>query len=123
MICYHDKIEKHDLGGGVVMQVLGVGDNMNVMHWDMEDGSIVEHHNHPEEQFGFVIKGELELTIEGEVFSVKAGDGYFVPASAWHSFVAIGETEAIDVFNPVKRQYANPRIDEILTAVIESAKG
>ena len=119
MICHHDRIEKHDLGGGVIMQVLGVGENMNVMHWDMADGSQVTHHNHPEEQFGFVLKGELQLTIEGQVSSVKAGDGYFVAADKWHSFVAVGETEAIDVFNPIKRQYANPAIDGILMAAIE----
>ena len=121
MICHHDRIEKHDLGGGVIMQVLGVGENMNVMHWDMADGSEVKHHHHPEEQFGFVLKGELQLTIEGKIFSVKAGDGYFVPTDKGHSFVAVGKTEAIDVFSPIKRQYANPAIDNILTAVIGSA--
>ena len=121
MICHHDRIEKHDLGGGVIMQVLGVGENMNVMHWDMADGSEVKHHHHTEEQFGFVIRGELELTIEGKVFSVRAGDGYFVPTDKWHSFVAVGKTEAIDVFSPIKREYANPAIDDILTAVIGSA--
>jgi quercetin dioxygenase-like cupin family protein len=122
MICYHKKIQKHDLGQGVVMQVLGVGQNMNVLHWNMADRSEVKHHRHDEEQFGFVIRGELQLTIEGEVFSVKAGDGYFVPGGAWHSFIAIGDTEAIDVFSPIKRSYDNPRIDTILTAVIEGGQ-
>ena len=121
MICHHDRIERHDLGGGVVMQVLGVGEKMNVMHWDMADGSKVKDHNHTEEQFGLVIRGELELTIEGKVFRVRAGDGYFVPSEQWHSFVAVGSTEAIDVFSPIKREYANPAIDDILTAVIGSA--
>ncbi len=120
MICKHDTIEKHNLGGGVVMQVLGVGSSMNVLHWNMADGSEVTHHNHPEEQFGFVIRGELQLVIEGETFSVKAGDGYFIPPNKYHSFVAVGETEAIDVFTPIKREYANPHIDEILAAAIET---
>ena len=117
MICYHDQLEKHDLGGGVVMQVLGIGQSMNVLHWNMADGSQVKHHQHDQEQFGFVIQGELELTIEGATYSVKAGDAYFVPPGAWHSFIAIGETEAIDVFSPIKWAYDNPHIDEILKAV------
>ncbi|MFP4362400.1 MAG: cupin domain-containing protein [Spirochaetia bacterium] len=117
MICFHKEIEKHDLGKGVVMQVLGIGKNMNVIHWDMDDKSEVKTHTHPQEQFGFIIKGQLDLTIEGKATSLTAGDGYFIPEGAEHSFIAIGQTEAIDVFSPIKMNYDNPRIDEILMDV------
>ena len=35
-------------------------------------------------------------------YELKEGDAYLVPADVPHGFVAIGETEAIDVFAPVK---------------------
>lgn len=120
MICRHQKIEKHDLGKGISMQVFGIGENLNVLHWDMDDKSEVIHHNHPEEQFGFIIAGELVLTLDDKVYNLKSGDGYFVPSNAWHSFVSVGKTEAIDIFVPIKRKYGDPRIDEILNSVIES---
>jgi quercetin dioxygenase-like cupin family protein len=118
MICLHKKIEKQNLGKGIVLQVLGIGKNMNVLHWDMDNESEVKTHTHPQEQFGFIIKGQLDLTIEGKETSLKAGDGYFIPEHAEHSFIARGRTEAIDVFSPIKMNYDNPRIDEILKAVL-----
>ena len=41
MIWYDKKQKRKGLGGGVILQVLGFGENMNVLHWNMEDGSIV----------------------------------------------------------------------------------
>ena len=122
MIIKHENIEKHNLGGGIIMQVLGVSNNMNVLHWDMEDQSEVKNHSHSQEQFGLIIKGQLDLTILGETDSLKSGDAYFIPADAEHSFIAIGKTEAIDVFSPIKKTYANSRIDGILAAIMANGR-
>ena len=105
MRCYHERLEKKDLGGGVTLQVLGFGENMNVLHWNMEDGSLVPWHNHPQEQFGYIIKGGFKMKVDDETFTLKAGDAYFIPPNAWHEFVAVGDTEAIDVFNPIKEDF------------------
>ena len=102
MIIYHDKVEKQDIGGGILMQHLGPGSRMNVLHWDMQDGSEVKLHSHPHEQFGYVIKGGFKFFLGEETFIIKEGDSYFVPPNVEHGFIAIGETEAIDVFNPIK---------------------
>ena len=104
MICYHGKIGKIDFDEGVLLQILGAGQNMNVLHWNMADQSVVVRHKHPEEQFGYVIKGGFEIRMEGQTFVLKAGDAYFIPPNVEHSFVAIGETEAIDVFSPIKEE-------------------
>ena len=103
MFCYHKKIEKKDIGGGIIFQYLGIGDNMNVFHWNMADGSVVALHQHEEEQFGYVIKGGFDIELNGEKHTIKAGDAYFIPPNVPHSFVAIGETEAIDVFAPKRK--------------------
>ena len=104
MICYHDKIRKQDIGGGITVQVLGQGEKMNVLHWDFaKQSDEVKWHQHVEEQFGYVIKGGFTITIEKDTFTIMAGDAYFIPSNAWHSFKAIGETEAIDVFSPVRK--------------------
>ena len=105
MIIQHEKINKKDIGGGIFMQVLGFGEKMNVLHWNMEDGSIVELHDHPEEQFGYVIKGGFEMLIGGDNFTIGTGDAYFIPPNTPHRFVATGDTEAIDVFSPIRRGY------------------
>ncbi|MFW6306447.1 MAG: DJ-1/PfpI family protein [Bacillota bacterium] len=101
-IIYRDEIEKEDIGGGIIMQNLGNGKRMNVLHWNMEDGSIVDWHEHPHEQFGYVIEGGFKIYMGDEEYKLEAGDAYFVPSNTQHKFIAIEDTEAIDVFNPVR---------------------
>lgn len=110
MICYHERIEKYESAEGILLQVLGFGERMNALHWNMADGSVVPLHEHPEEQFGYVIRGGFDILVGGERFLLKAGDAYFIPPNEPHSFVAVGETEAIDVFNPIRRGYPKPRV-------------
>jgi quercetin dioxygenase-like cupin family protein len=105
MYIYHKKIKKTDMGAGVVRQDFPEGERLNVLHWNMEDGSEVKMHTHSQEQFGYVIKGGFVMIISGEKTELKKGDAYLVPPNAPHSFVAIGKTEAIDVFSPVKRDF------------------
>lgn len=93
------------MGKGVVRQDFAEGRNLNVLHWNMADGSEVTLHTHPQEQFGYVIKGGFTMRIGDETRELQAGDAYVVPAGVPHSFVAIGDTEAIDVFSPLKRDF------------------
>ena len=88
MVINHKEVEKVDMGKGVIR--------------NMSDQSVVGMHTHPQEQFGYVIKGGFRLTIGDKEYELKEGDAYLVPADIPHGFVAIGETEAIDVFAPVK---------------------
>ena len=82
-------------------RLLARAQQLNAVHWNLPDGSIVPRHSHPQEQFGYVIKGAFEVTIfEYGQFVVKEGDSYVIPSNAEHEFKAVGETEAIDVFTP-----------------------
>jgi len=102
MFCFRDKLEAQDLGNGLMVKFLGSGKNINVLHWNMADGSTVPSHEHPQEQFGYVIKGGFQMTIGTEEAILKAGDSYFIPGGVPHFFKALGETEAIDAFSPVR---------------------
>lgn len=99
-------LRKKKTGEGILMQELGRGQRMNGLHWNMEDGSIVEWHSHPAEQFGYVIKGGFKIYFDDgkiqEEYEIHAGDCYFVPPEVKHKFITVGETEAIDIFNPIK---------------------
>ncbi len=102
MYCFHDKIKKENIGGGVIFQHLGTGTHLTVFHWNMADGSEVKLHQHPSEQFGYCIKGGFSMTIGGEKAELRAGDAYMIPPNVPHAFTAVGETEAIDVFHPTR---------------------
>ena len=105
MFWYHEKIEQKEISKDILLQELGHGENMNVLHWNMADGSVVKLHTHSQEQFGYVIKGGFEMVVGEEKASLEAGDCYFIAPDVPHSFVAVGDTEAIDVFTPIKRDF------------------
>ena len=99
---FHDKLKKSDMGGGIIRQYLGACEKMNAQHIDLADGSTVKLHSHPQVQLGYVISGGLKVTIGNDTQILKAGDAYFVPAGVPHEPTAIGQTEAIDVFSPIR---------------------
>lgn len=105
MVIDHKQVEKIDMGKGVLRQDFAEGKNLNVLHWNMSDQSEVGMHTHPQEQFGYVIKGGFHLIIDKETYELSEGDAYLVPANVPHAFIAVGETEAIDVFAPVKTEF------------------
>jgi len=48
-------------------------------------GGVAGKHTHPGEEFGYVIEGTLQLEIAGQPpRTVKAGEGFFVPAGVVH---------------------------------------
>ena len=105
MFIFRGKLKKIDMGGGVIRQYLGECTKMNAQHWDMADGSIVKLHAHPQEQFGYVIKGGFRMLIGNETRDLGPGDAYFIPPDVQHEFTAIGQTEAIDIFSPIKTDF------------------
>jgi quercetin dioxygenase-like cupin family protein len=105
MFVFQKRLEEKDMGGGVILTELGSGGNMTVLHWNMAAGSTVPSHAHPQEQFGYVIKGGFKMVIGDAAAELKQGDCYFIPSNISHEFTAIGDTEAIDVFSPVRTDF------------------
>lgn len=75
---FHNNLEKTRLSNGILMQTLGHVQHLNVVHWNLPDGSEVRRHQHPQEQFGYVIEGGFRMEIDGETFILKKGDSYFI---------------------------------------------
>ncbi len=105
MFYFLDQIKPVEISRDIILKELGNGENMTVLHWDMLDKSTVPEHQHPEEQFGYVIKGGFEMIIGTDTAILKEGDCYFIPPDVPHKFTAIGDTEAIDVFTPVRKNF------------------
>jgi quercetin dioxygenase-like cupin family protein len=59
-------------------------------------------HAHPHEQITVVLKGELEMVIDGERCVLKEGDAVLIPGNAPHSAQSLTECLILDIFNPVR---------------------
>lgn len=70
-----------------------------------EPGAEIPEHHHPHEQISLVIEGELEFELEGEKFSLKAGEGVLIPSEMKHGAKARKKTLAYDCFSPPRWDY------------------
>lgn len=73
-----------------------------VVFLDIEPIGEVAPHSHGE-QWGMVVEGEVELTIEGRIRTYKRGEAYHIPAGAVHSAKFLSHFRAIDIFADVDR--------------------
>ncbi len=49
------------------------------------------------EECGLVTRGTVELTVDGQISLLNAGDGYYFPTTLPHRFRSIGADEAVFV--------------------------
>ncbi len=63
----------------------------------LEPGASVPEHSHGP-QWGFVLEGELELTVDGRTRRLGPGDGYEIAAGQPHSAVSPGGARVFDLF-------------------------
>ncbi|MFB6086725.1 MAG: cupin domain-containing protein [Halodesulfurarchaeum sp.] len=87
---------------GVKLRLLATGEGANVQRYRIESGGAVPEHNHPHEQLGYLMRGELTFVVDGEEIVVEAGDSYRLAGNEPHAVENRGETvaEGIDVFSP-----------------------
>ena len=78
---------------------------MTVARVEVRADARLPQHAHPHEQLTTVLSGELELTVGGEVKSLRAGMIAFIPGGVPHSARAVTACQVLDVFHPVRDDY------------------
>lgn len=70
---------------------------------ELDANTILPRHSHPHEQSTFVLEGELEFELGGEIRLVRAGELVIIPGGVEH-FVTVGPmpTRVLDTFSPVR---------------------
>jgi unsaturated pyranuronate lyase len=90
--------------GVLARPLFGTAAMLNLI--DFEDGAVVPAHDHPHEQLGMVLDGELLMVIGGVEHRLRAGDAYGIPGGVEHSASADrGPCRVLDVFHPVREDY------------------
>lgn len=78
------------------------GKNEQIVFFEIEAGKVVPPHSHGE-QYGFVIDGEMELSIGGKTKVYKKGDSYHIPSGVEHQATFKTFVRAMDFFTDVDR--------------------
>ncbi len=90
---------------GITMQPVTGGRIM--LSWvTIEPESEVPPHQHPHEQVGVVLDGELELTIGEETRLLHPGDAYTIPPGLPHAArTGAAGCLVVDIFSPPREDY------------------
>ena len=81
------------------------GDGKQVVFFDIQPVGKVPPHSHCD-QWGFVLEGEMALTIGDETRVYRRGDSYFIPEGTVHSAEFLSRVNVIDVFDSPDRYQA-----------------
>ena len=83
------------------------GENLMLSYLEMDEGAVVPLHDHPHEQGGILLEGQVELTIGDEVRVCEVGEMFLIPPNTPHKAVAVGgPARVLDVFSPIREDYA-----------------
>lgn len=90
---------------GVNIKTLVNGEKTLLSEFIMEKGSILPKHSHPYEQTGYLISGNILLTIGENTFEAEPGDSWCIPVNVEHKAEILKDSIAIEVFSPVREDY------------------
>ena len=78
-------------------------ESSQLVFFQFERGTDMPAHSHNYMQWGIVVDGEMELTIDGKPQRFKKGDEYLVPAGKLHSAKFFDATRVMDYFSEKNR--------------------
>jgi len=91
---------------GLSRQILAYNNELMLVRHLMEKGWVGARHSHPHEQLVYVISGHLRFVGGDNTFEARAGDSFVVPGGMEHQASALEASEVLDVFTPVREDYA-----------------
>jgi len=87
-----------DIGFKGLRGWIAQGENHQIVFFDIESLGEVTEHSHDSHQWGMVVEGIMELTINRKTGLYKKGDEYYIPANVKHSAKFPTRCRVIDFF-------------------------
>ena len=103
----YDELNPVDQFPGVVRRTLVSGDNLTLVEIRIAPGAEVPEHTHPHEQAGHVASGRVRFRIGAAEHELGPGDSYLIPGDLPHHVRALDAATLIEVFSPVREEFAN----------------
>jgi quercetin dioxygenase-like cupin family protein len=75
------------------------GERHQLVFFEMETSTQVPEHSHGYPQWGIMLKGKMQLAIDGKAHLIKKGDEYVIPANAKHYATFLSKSRVIDFFS------------------------
>lgn len=102
-----DDVERETLTPLLQRQMIH-GEHIMLSHIHLKKGSVVQMHQHDNEQFSYVLEGVIRFQYGQEKLvsvDVHAGEVLFLPSNVPHSAEAIEDSLSLDVFSPPRQDW------------------
>lgn len=93
---------------GVDRIIMGYNPEMMMVKVRFQAGAVGALHSHMHIQSTYIAEGLFEVTIDGEIAILKAGDTFFVKPNLMHGVVCKEDGLLIDVFHPCREDFLPP---------------
>ncbi len=84
------------------------GQNHQLAFMQTEPKAGTIEHSHEYAEWGMIIEGEMEMTIEGKTRTLSKGDEFLIPARAKHKLVSLAKSRGIILFSERTRYQTKP---------------
>ena len=92
---------------GLFRRTLGQTDDAMLIEVRAEAGVELPDHSHPHQQIGYMISGDMELTIGGVAYNPAPGDCWSIPGGVPHKATFRAETVVVECFSPPREDYVD----------------
>ncbi|MFD2920281.1 cupin domain-containing protein [Terrimonas rubra] len=96
-----------ETGEGVKRKVMAWDERLMLVKVHFETGAVGTVHQHPHTQISHIEKGVFEVEIGGDKKLLKSGDAFYVPPNIPHGVVCLQEGVLIDMFSPMREDFAD----------------
>jgi quercetin dioxygenase-like cupin family protein len=94
-----------DICPGIKRQTVTSGKTMYQMLAELEAGSKMPEHRHPQEQVVHILSGRMKLIVDGTPHELVPGDSFYLASNVPHGVETIEETRVLDTFSPPRDEY------------------
>jgi quercetin dioxygenase-like cupin family protein len=98
-------VEPVEMVPGLDRRTLACSERLMIAEFRAAPGAEVPMHTHPHDQAGYVVSGEMELTIDDHTERCGPGDSYTLPGGVPHGARFLSESVIIDCFSPPREDY------------------
>ena len=84
-----------------ITAAVAVGAQLSAVRYTLDAGAPVPEHSHPNEEFGQILRGSLELRVAGRSRVLRAGEAFLIPGGIPHAAHALAEgCELLECYAP-----------------------
>ena len=100
-----DSVPEEEVMDGVRRKVIAGEKAMLVMYF-IKEGTEFPRHNHPHEQFAYILEGTFRMQCDDGTFDLGPGSVMHVPSGVYHGGYAVGsDVVEVDIFSPIREDY------------------